>query len=68
MAAPAWSSGMQPLSWVPRRAGPEPAPRLSLRGGSRRLRRAAAPRGFVQCFSYCGSLGSSGGAVVGEAA
>lgn len=23
---------------------------------------------FVQCFSYCGSLGSSGGAVVGEAA
>lgn len=43
MAAPAWSSGMQPLSWVRRRAGPEPAPRLSRRGGSRRLRRAAAP-------------------------
>ena len=47
MAAPAWSSGMQPLSWVPRRAGPKPAPRLSLRGGSRRLRRAAAP-GWAQ--------------------
>lgn len=43
MAAPAWSSGMQPLSWVRRRAGPEPAPRLSRRGGSRRLREAAAP-------------------------
>lgn len=43
MAVPAWSSGMQPLSWARRRAGPEPAPRLSRRGGSRRLRRAAAP-------------------------
>lgn len=43
MAAPAWSSGVQPLSWVRRRAGPEPAPRLSRRGGSRRLREAAAP-------------------------
>ena len=43
MAVPAWSSGMQPLSWARRRAGPEPAPRMSRRGGSRRLRRAAAP-------------------------
>lgn len=43
IAVPAWSSGMQPLSWARRRAGPEPAPRLSRRGGSRRLRRAAAP-------------------------
>lgn len=43
IAVPAWSSGMQPLSWARRRAGPEPAPRLSRRGGSRRIRRAAAP-------------------------
>lgn len=43
MAAPAWSSGVQPLSRVWRRARPEPAPRLSRRGGSRRLGRAAAP-------------------------
>lgn len=59
MAVPAWSSGMQPLSRARWRAGPEPAPRLSRRGGSRRLRRAAAPGLAQASASFSQKLKSS---------